>query len=222
MTETNQQRKERLLTIARKVAKKIYAETPCISVYLKGSLVRDEIIYNSDIDLIVILHNKRYFEKLKKYEDEEVHISRYTLRELETGNANKDNRHTPPKATNYDFHHFWRLEGQKIDASSFPKSDPLKRLTYMPLLVTRTINEYKKYQNGFGNIIKQVLWLARIELTVKKGIDTYAWKDVVKHYPKNHIYRKAHQYRLKRPKKRGKREEAFIEKVEDHIQNMKY
>lgn len=218
--EKNQERKVRLIKLAKKTAKRIYAQIPCVSVYLKGSLVRDEVVYNSDIDLVVILKHEKDFQKLKLYEDTEITIARYTLKELRTGVASLGNKHTPPNATNYDFHNFWHLEGEKIDATNFPKTDIQKRYVYMPTLIRQVIDGYYNHKFGFGDIVKQVLWLARVELTLKKGLDFYRWADVVSHYPKNHLYQKAYYYRLHRPKKRGKRSENFIRRIEKYLDQL--
>lgn len=213
-------KQKQYLSIAKSIARKIEKEFPIVSIYLKGSVVRDEVVPNSDIDLVVILPNAKNIKKIKKLQDEIVQIATYTIRELKSGKPRNDNKHTPPKITNLHFHHFLHLAGEKIDPTKLPKPDLSKRFKFMIKHAKKHITNYYNRKCGFGDVVKQTLWLAHYHLLIEKNIDLYKWEEVVKHFPKNHIYQQAYKYRIKRPKKRGKICDKFNLKLEKYLDNL--
>ena len=89
--------------IALQKAKEIILESipndEIVSIYVKGSFVRDELVPDSDVDVVVILKSEEYLpavyeltEQYGKSTTPPFQIVALTVKELKTGERNKQNK----------------------------------------------------------------------------------------------------------------------------------
>ena len=203
----------------------LYAQTlmqirGMVAVYLKGSLLRNELREKSDIDLVCILKSSASLAKAYAISDGLAHVSAYTLRELRIGITTRD-INTPPAMVNFQLHHFKLLAGKPIDVSGFPVINVRKAFQSQKRRVLETITACFEKRAGFVDIRKQTLWLAYYELLHSQGQDIYHWGEIVRCFPKDHLYQQVYRYH-KRPLKikRGKRVRDFADTIREYIANL--
>lgn len=146
-----------------------------VSIYVKGTYVQDELLPESDVDIIVILKTEKYLLDIYKLTKDfgysvnpPFQAMAYTLDEIKTGKraSNRINSGTPVSSFVKYIDELPLIYGKKPEGQLFTRTD-LKDLEGQ-------ISAYRKlflpgFNDGtikFQEIVKHVFWLTEKELRV--------------------------------------------------------
>ncbi|HLP79225.1 MAG TPA: nucleotidyltransferase domain-containing protein [Acidobacteriota bacterium] len=208
------------MNLESRIVQKVQSAIPkseIISVYLKGSYVRNEMIQGSDVDVLVVLKTAKFLPHLKKINFDNICYVGYSLRELKTGKRVKNKSSTTPVSrTVRHLPSYLKIYGEKLDTSGLHTRTALEDYQRFKKFLEQFIEQYQAGKVGFREVGKQVLWLAYDELLVQGKMPTYSWKNVVSLLPKHHIAHTAYHYRL-HPTKDEKKRSLFIEEIKKYL-----
>lgn len=200
-----------------------------ISIYIKGSFVRDELVPDSDVDIVVILKSEEYLpfiyelaEQHKNSTNPPLQIVAYTMKELETGER-ATNRTKNTTAVSRFVKHLDSLPliyGAKPEGKLFTRTNEKDLSIGVNNFKTLFIPDYKVGTFSFKDLVKQVLWLTENELRAKGLEPEYSWQKLADSVPdQNHIVHLALKYRQQSDISEEEKEE-FLRKLDEYLNSL--
>jgi predicted nucleotidyltransferase len=197
-----------------------------VSMYVKGSYVRDELQPDSDVDIVVILKSNEYLpavyeltEKFGNTTEPPFQIVAYTLEELQTGTWSP-NRTQNASTISLFVKHLDKLPllyGSKPEGRLFTRTDIKDLTALMSAFEKSFLPDFEKGTFKFDDVVKQVMWLTEREQRAQGIVPDYSWQklaDSIKN--ENHIIHLA--LRLRRQKEVSKEEQdVFMEKLKNYL-----
>ena len=213
---------------AQKILLERVPENKLVAIYIKGSFVRREMLPTSDIDIVPIVNDNRYLNKIITLDKEKRHLYSpaellpLSLWELKNRqrypNRNEKGPKGAPSIDQFSTHKL--IWGEELDPAKYPsrtKSGRLKGLlgafknTFLPL--------YEQKQLGFNELVKQVFWLTDLEQHILGKNPPHNWKKLAETSLKNHIVRDA--WKLRNSKNIMPQEKnRFLNKLRRYIKNL--
>ena len=197
-----------------------------LSIYVKGSYIRDELMPDSDVDVVVILRDEKYLfavydltEKFGNITEPPFQIIAYTLEELQTGkwSLNRPRVSTTISVFVKHLDHFLLLYGSKPEGQLFTRTDIKDLLALVSFFEKSFLSDFEKGSVGFKTLVKIVLWLVEREQRALGIIPDYSWQkmaDSIK--DENHIVHLALKFR-KQEEVSKEEQSAFVEKLKNYI-----
>ena len=182
-----------------KAIKIIFKKVPkkeIVSIFVRGSFVRREMIKNSDVDIIVALKTGagvKIVKKIQKFHGHEIEPSNFTvfsIRELKLGKRFSYSQHQwRPDNFLMNIDEFRLLYGENINFAGLPQRKPLERLlSFIKSLKFGFIPMYNEDKVNFDYLLKQVMWLVQREILVRENRIPFTTKELDKAFKnKNHI-----------------------------------
>jgi len=219
-----------VITAAQKLILSHIPRDKIVSIYIGGSFLRREMTPTSDIDMWVITTDTRGQKLVSKLITEaqgkftpELGLSGYSLWELKNGKSLaylvKKHR-TGPKRFTKKLANYQLIYGKQLNPATFPTQTDKEDLTMMiSVFETKFLPLYNENILAFQDILKQVFWLADLELSLKGHHPPHSWTEMVKLTPKNHIARTALDLRHSKPSLR--QETTFISQLKKYLEELK-
>jgi predicted nucleotidyltransferase len=211
-------------TSAQKAKELILREIPneeIISIYIKGSLARQELNADSDVDIVVILKTDKYFPQLYMLSDDSSNTAEfpfqivgYSLEELKTGVWSKNrSRPTSPISTFVKhLDHLPLMYGVKPGDKLFTRTDLKDLQALLTAMRDKFIPEYNDGKFEFKDLIKQTIWLTEREQRALGHKPDYSWKKLADLVDNDeHIIHKALKLRSQNIISEKDREDFLIE-----------
>ena len=212
-----------------KIAKKIILENipneEIIAIYAKGSFVRRELNKKSDVDTVTILKSAKYLKRFKSLSKKyryafkpTLQFGRYLIKELMTGKKLKGSSQTHPGRFVKHLKHNKIIYGVPLKAEDlFVRGHKEDLFELVKALRKTFIPQYEKKEIGFGDIIKQVFWVAENEERFAGRDPPHNWKKLEKSIKlKSHPIHEAIKFRLK-PTKDPVKRKRFIKKLKVYL-----
>ncbi|MEX0920278.1 MAG: nucleotidyltransferase domain-containing protein [Candidatus Pacearchaeota archaeon] len=214
-----------------KLSKKLILENipsnEIVSIYVKGSFVRREMVSKSDIDIITVLKTKKHFGKIKKLDKwgERSNLKPYpqflgySLWELKTGKRIKNNiGGASPSRMVKHLKEYKLIYGRDlVKENLFTRTDEEDLEKLANVFRKEFIPQYERGNFSFGMLIKQTFWLIENEQKVKGKNPPHQWKklrDSIK--DRNHIIYDAWRLREIPSKDKAIRKE-YVNKLKKYI-----
>jgi len=201
-----------------------------ISMYVKGSYVRDELQPDSDVDIVVILKSNEYLpavyeltEKFGNTTEPPFQIVAYTLEELQTGTWSPNRTKNASTISVFVKHvdQLPLLYGSKTEGQLFTRTDVKDLTALMSAFEKSFLPDFEKGTFKFDDVVKQVMWLTEREQRALGIVPDYSWQklaDSIK--DENHIIHLA--LRLRKQKEVSKEEQdIFMEKLKNYLASLK-
>ncbi len=198
-------------------------EKELVSIYLKGSFITREMNEKSDVDMIVIVDNKRTASKLKALRDKNkenfwpVDILPLSLDEL----ANKDESNSRRTMFLADSDFYELIFGKKISSRDYPLK-PFEKIFKGQVSFARKAIKLHREGNkdgcyGFSILIKNCFWIVYSELRLLDESPPRTWENLDKFIKdKKNIIHDAYYFRMN-PTKDKKLREEFLKKFEVYL-----
>lgn len=201
-----------------------------VSIYIKGSYVQDELLPDSDVDIVVILKSDNYllavYELTKEFGDTTIppfQIVAYTLEELQTGkwSLKRTKNSTTISIFVKQLDQLPLLYGSKPEGQLFTRTDIKDLTALISAFDTNFLPDFEKGTFKFNEIVKQVMWLAEREQRARGKLVEYSWRKLADSIEdKNHIIYLA--LKLRRQKDVSKEEQdIFMEKLGNYLDDLK-
>ncbi len=234
MEKTNQLELKKKADISISKAKEIILKyipnEEIVSIYIKGSYVQDELLPESDVDIVVVLKSDEYlqavYELTKKFGDTTAppfQIVAYTIEELQTGkwSSKRTKNSTTISIFVKQLNKLPLIYGSKPEGQLFTRTD-LKDLTALISAFDKNfLPDFEKGTFGFDEMIKQVMWLTEREQRARGVVPDYSWQKLADSIEdKNHIIHLA--LKLRRQKDVSKEEQhLFMVRMMNYIEDLK-
>ncbi len=205
------------------------SKSKLVALYIKGSFVRREMLATSDVDMVPIVNDNKYINKILDLDKEKKHLYRpaellpLSLWELQHRKRYPARHEQGPKGNPSidEFSTYKLIWGKELDTTKYPVRTPIGRFkgllgafntTFLPL--------YAQKQFAFCSLIKQVFWLTRFEQHLQGKIPPDTWKKLARATPKKHIVHDA--WELRNSKKiTQQQKDRFLTKLKVHLKKMK-
>jgi len=201
-----------------------------VSVYVKGSFVRREMHRKSDVDIVPIVKDNRTLRKILKIDKDKGEFYKPSeLLPLSLGELKNNERLVKssfPKGKpdlflfHLDSHRL--IYGENLNKGNYKirKLDEIFR-SRIKGIETVFLPLYHNKEMGFGQILKQVLFLTDLELRMNREIPKLSWKGIVeKVKDRNHVIHEAYKLRKNPTKDEGIRRD-YIRRLENHVEGLK-
>lgn len=200
-----------------------------VSIYVKGSFAQDELLPDSDVDIVVILKDEEYlpaiYELTEKYGNSTnppFQVVAYTMKELETGekaiNRTKNTTAVSRFVKHIDF--LPLIYGTKPKEKLFTRTDEKDLSINISNFRNQYIPEYKKGKFSFKSLVKQVFWLVEAEQRFKGLNIGYSWQKLADSInDPNHIIHLAIKYRKQNEISKNE-EKDFLKKLEEYLEGL--
>ncbi|MBS3147848.1 hypothetical protein J4219_03105 [Candidatus Woesearchaeota archaeon] len=213
---------------ARQLLIKSIPKNKLVAIYIKGSFVRREMLPTSDVDMVPIVNDNRYLNKIITLDKENrklyspAELLPLSLWEIKNQKRYPHRDETGPKgAPSIDqFTTHKLIWGKELDVSKYPsrtKSGRFKGLlsafntTFLPL--------YEQKQLGVKELTKQIFWLTDLEQHIDGKKPSHKWKELARASPKKHIVRDAWKLRnTVKPTEQQKMK--FLRKLKAHLKTL--
>jgi predicted nucleotidyltransferase len=200
-----------------------------VSIYVKGSFVRDELVPDSDVDVVVILKSEQHlplvYELAKQHENSTnppIQIVAYTMNELETGERATNRTKNTTAVSRFVKHldSLLLIYGAKPEGKLFTRTNEKDLSIGINNFKTLFVPDYKKGTFSFKDLVKQVLWLTENELKVKGLELEYSWQKLADSvHDQNHIVHLALKYRRQSDISEEEKEE-FLRKIDEYLNRL--
>lgn len=169
---------------AKELILKSIPKNEIFSIYLKGSFVQDEMLSDSDVDVVVILKSEEYLPLVYNLTEEYGNsvnppflIVAYTMQELETGEkaSNRTKNTTAVSRFNKHLDSLPLIYGTRPDGKLFMRTDEKDLAINIQNFRTMYIPDYKGGNFEFKQLVKQVFWLVEAEQRLKGLKPGYSW-----------------------------------------------
>ncbi len=214
---------------AKELILKSIPKNEIFSIYLKGSFVQDEMLSDSDVDVVVILKSEEYLPLVYSLTEEygnsvnpPFQIVAYTMQELETGEkaSNRTKNTTAVSRFNKHLDSLPLIYGTRPDGKLFMRTDEKDLAINIQNFRTMYIPDYKGGNFGFKQLVKQVFWLVEAEQRLKGLKPGYSWQKLVDAANNtNHIIHLALKYR-KQDEILKEEEDDFIDMLERYLNDL--
>lgn len=202
------------------------SEEEIVSIYVKGSFIRREMVEGSDVDVLVVLKSEKSFGKLLILGEEfkerfrpPIQLSKYLIDELRSGKriVDREGDKASPRRVARHLEFYKRVYGQDLGEKKLDAQNDREGLEGMVTAFRDVfLPKYRKEEFGFSRIVKQTLWLVWNAQRFKGRDTPYSWNEVTSAVEDNHIAHKALKYREEGLPEEKKRKE-YIEELELYL-----
>ncbi len=199
-----------------------------VSVYVGGSFVRREMNVHSDVDVWVITSDVRGQKlvtgMIRGYDRKDVPLigfSGYALWELKHGRISRQigKLRTGPMRWVKNLPYYHLIYGKKLRCEDFPVRSDVDDLKHLVnAFYSKFLPLYRVGMIDFQMLLKQVFWLADLELKLKGHHPPHSWTAIVLMTDNKHIARLAFRLRGRRSDKRTKR--LFIVRLKKYLSRL--
>ncbi len=214
---------------AKELILKAIPNNEIFSIYLKGSFVQDEMLLDSDVDVVAILKSEEYLplvykltEQFGETIDPPFQIVAYTVKELETGEKaiNRIKSTTSVSRFNKHLDSLPLIYGTRPEGKLFMRTDEKDLTINIQNFRTMYIPDYKEGKFGFKQLLKQVFWLVEAEQRLKGLKPGYSWQKLADATgDTKDIIHLALKYR-KQDEISKDEEDDFIDKLEKYLNSL--
>ncbi len=197
-----------------------------VSIYLKGSYVQDEMLPDSDVDIVVILKSEEclplVYQLTERYGDTvnpPFQIVAYTMKELETGEkaSNRIKSTTSVSRFNKHLDSLPLIYGTRPEGRLFMRTDEKDLAINIQNFRIMYIPDYKEGKFEFKQVVKQVFWLVEAEQRLKGLEPRYSWQKLADSTnDSKHIIHLALKYR-KQDEISKEEESDFMKRLEEYL-----
>ncbi|VVB81479.1 Uncharacterised protein [uncultured archaeon] len=190
-----------------------------VAVYAGGSFVRREMNAKSDVDVWVITSDLRSQKIVEKLSFPMVGFSGYALQELKSGKQSAFRSRlmiSPMRFVKY-LPNFRLIYGKPL--GKFPvRSDVEDLKALISVFRTKFLPLYASGKFSFQSVLKQVFWLADLELKLKGKHPPHSWKAIALMTGKDHIACLAWKLRGRHSSDRVKK--LFIARLKKYLEGL--
>lgn len=213
---------------ARKILLDSVSNKKLVAIYVKGSFVRREMLPTSDVDIVPIVNDNKYLNKIIHLDKEMRHfyapaellpISLWELKHKQLY-AHRDETGPKGRPSIDQFSTYKLIWGKALDATGFPSRTKTERFQGLLAAFDKIfLPLYKEKKFGFDELVKQVFWLTDLEQHIRGKNPSHVWKKLARSSPKNHIVRDALKLRKSKNKTRAQKE-RFLRKLIVHLNKL--
>jgi predicted nucleotidyltransferase len=201
-----------------------------ISIYVKGSFVRREMVKNSDVDLVIIVTHSRTLKKIIRLHNlfsssfiVPVGFSGYSLWELRKNKRSLSGKLLRAAPNRFVAHleHYQLIHGHVLKKELFFQVTHKKRLQGMiRVFLEEFIPKYDQGLFGFSDILKQVFWLVENEQQYENKSPPHHWKTLAGTLHKSHIIHQALSLR-NNPSASAREQKIFIKRLTSYLEELR-